>query len=214
MHRLAVLASGHGSNLGALLAAGLPISCVISDRPTAAALDRARDAGVAAYFVDPEGCDRAAYGLRLQACLEDNHIDRVLLAGFMRVLDSGFVQRWQGRMLNIHPSLLPKYRGLHTHRRVLEAGDREHGASVHFVNDKLDDGPLVLQVVVTVRPGDDERQLHQRVQEAEHRVYPVVGGWLASGRLGLTPEGVALDGQVLAHPFRVTMETDLSCLAA
>lgn len=214
MHRLAVLASGHGSNLHALLAAGLPVTCVVSDRKSAGALDRARDAGIPALFVDPDGCNRATYGLRLQACLAANDVDRILLAGFMRVLDSAFVQRWHGRMLNIHPSLLPKYRGLHTHRRVLEAGDTEHGASVHFVNDELDGGPLVLQVVVPVRPGDDEQILQQRVQEAEHRVYPVVGGWLAAGRLGLGDNGVLLDGRVLAQPFRVTPETDLSCLAA
>lgn len=214
MHRVAVLASGHGSNLRALLAAGLPVACVLSDRSTAGALDSARDAAIPAFFVDPDGCDRAAYGLRLQECLAANHVDRVLLAGFMRVLDSAFVQRWHGKMLNIHPSLLPKYRGLHTHRRVLEAGDTEHGASVHFVNDELDGGPLVLQISVPVRPGDDEQVLRQRVQEAEHRVYPVIGGWLAAGRLGLGDDGVLLDGRLLAQPFRVTPETDLSCLAA
>lgn len=214
MHRLAVLASGHGSNLRALLAAGLPVACVVSDRLSAGALDSARDAGIPAFFVDPDGCDRAAYGQRLQECLDANDVERVLLAGFMRVLDSAFVQRWHGRMLNIHPSLLPKYRGLHTHRRVLEAGDTEHGASVHFVNDELDGGPLVLQVAVPVRAGDDEQTLRQRVQAAEHRVYPVVGGWLAAGRLDLGADGVRLDGRALTRPFQVTPETDLSCLAA
>ena len=124
----------------------------------------------------------------------------VALAGFMRILTPAFVNRYRGRLLNIHPSLLPRYRGLHTHQRVLAAGDSEHGASVHFVTEELDGGPLVLQVRVQVLADDDAATLAARVLREEHRIYPQVVRWFAEGRLSLEPEGVRLDGGILAEP--------------
>ena len=133
----------------------------------------------------------------------------VILAGFMRVLSAGFVARYEGRMLNIHPSLLPKYTGLHTHRRVLEAGDTVHGASVHFVTAELDGGPLILQSRVPVKTGDTESTLSARVQATEHIIYPRVIGWLADGRLSWGGGRPQLDGSVLHHPVVEDMNVAL-----
>jgi len=131
----------------------------------------------------------------------------VLLAGFMRILTPAFVRRYRGHMMNIHPSLLPRYRGLHTHRRVLEAGDAEHGASVHFVTEELDGGPLIIQVRVPVQPGDDEETLAARVLKQEHRIYPQAVRWFAERRLHLSEHGgVVLDGGILAAPVTWTAE--------
>jgi phosphoribosylglycinamide formyltransferase 1 len=215
MRRVAVLASGHGSNLQALIDAGLPIACVISDRSDAFALERARSAGIAAEFVDPSlHRERDAYATALDRVLSRHGVDLVVLAGFMRILGSALVQGWYGRMVNIHPSLLPKYRGLDTHRRVLAAGDDEHGASVHFVTEELDGGPVILRVRVPVHPGDDLERLRQRVQAEEHRVYPFIVGLLARGRITLGDQAVELDGAPLAEPFMVEPGTDLTCIAA
>ena len=143
---------------------------------------------------------RDAYGSALADLVDGFAPQLLVLAGFMRILSDGFVARFAGRMLNIHPSLLPKYPGLHTHRRALDAADREHGASVHFVTPELDGGPVVLQAVVPVLPGDDEVSLAARVLREEHAIYPECVGWFASGRLALRDGVPWLDGRRLDAP--------------
>jgi phosphoribosylglycinamide formyltransferase 1 len=147
--------------------------------------------------------DRAAWNAALGELLAASGAELVVLAGFMRILSPDLVRAWRGRMLNVHPSLLPKYRGLHTHRRALEAGDTMHGTSVHFVTEELDGGPVVLQARVPVEPGDDEQSLSRRVQAREHEIYPQVVGWVASGRLTWRDGGPCLDGQPLTKPVVV-----------
>ena len=193
--RLAVLISGRGNNMVAIAracAAGeisARIAVVISDQPQAAGLARARELGLATRVVDlggfraPGGIDRQAFEAALAEAIDAVSPDLVILAGFMRVLSESFVRRYEGRMLNIHPSLLPSYKGLHTHERVLAAGEREHGASVHFVTAELDGGPVVLQARVPVLPGDDAARLSARVHEQELKIYPLVIGWIADGSL-------------------------------
>ena len=150
--------------------------------------------------------DRRAYGHALGDLVAGYAPDLVLLAGFMRILSDEFVERFMGRLLNIHPSLLPKYPGLHTHRRALQAGDREHGASVHFVTSELDGGPVVLQARVPVLPGDDESRLAARVLKAEHRIYSESVRWYALGRLDFRNGEIWLDGQRLDAPVVVRYE--------
>ena len=205
--RLAVLVSGNGSNLQSVIDAidegrlNARIDLVLSDRPDAHGLVRARTAGLQAACIRPaDFTDRARWNQALGEALDVTGADLVVLAGFMKVLDPGVVRRWAGRMLNIHPSLLPKYRGLHTHRRVLEAGDEGHGTSIHFVTEELDGGPVVLQARIPVLPGDDEDTLNARIQGREHEVYPEVIGWFADGRLSLGRDGVVLDGKPLEAP--------------
>jgi phosphoribosylglycinamide formyltransferase-1 len=201
-----VLISGRGTNLLAIQAAaatGLPIEvrAVLSDRPTAPGLERARALGIPAAALAPaEYADRAAHDLALAERIDGYAPALVVLAGYMRILSPAFVRRYAGRLLNIHPSLLPKYPGLHTHRRALEAGDTQHGATVHFVTDELDGGPPVARVVVPVLPGDTESTLSARVQAREHTLYPTVLGWFASGRLACRDGRAWLDGQPLDDP--------------
>jgi phosphoribosylglycinamide formyltransferase-1 len=204
---LAVLVSGNGSNLQALLDAAargdihVEPRLVVSDRPAAYALERAARAGVATRVLDARGHpDRASYDATLDELLGASGAELVALAGFMRILSPGIVQRWAGRMLNVHPALLPSYRGLHTHRRVLAAGERVHGASVHFVTEELDGGPVVVQARVPVLDDDDEARLAARVLRLEHRIYPLAVGWFASGRLALRAGRAFLDGVALETP--------------
>lgn len=205
-----VLVSGHGSNLQALIdaqAAGRlegAVTAVVSNRPDAYALERAARHGIPTEVVLAEDYpDRAAFDAELAKRIDQYRPDLLVLAGFMRILTPEFVQHYAGRMLNIHPSLLPKYRGLHTHRRALEAGDTEHGASVHFVTEELDGGPVVVQVMVPIGPDDNENTLAGRVQACEHKVYPLVVNWFAEGRLRLTDGVVTLDGERLNEPVRM-----------
>jgi phosphoribosylglycinamide formyltransferase-1 len=207
---VAVLVSGYGSNLQALLdarAAGrLPVEfrLVASDRPEAQGLERARRAGVRAEAVAPgASADRAAWNEALGALLAASGAELVVLAGFMRVLAPELVRAWEGRMLNIHPSLLPLHRGLHTHRRALEAGDRMHGTSIHFVTEELDGGPVVLQARLPVLPGDDPESLAHRVQAREHEVYPRVVRWAAEGSLQWRAGGPWLYDRPLRRPVVV-----------
>jgi phosphoribosylglycinamide formyltransferase 1 len=177
------------------------VNVVISDRPDVAGIATAQDLGLATHVVSwKSASDRAAFELVLGQCVDAHHPDLVVLAGFMRVLSGPFVERYAGRMLNIHPSLLPKYTGLHTHRRVLEAGDAEHGASVHFVTPELDGGPLILQSKVPVKIGDTESTLSARVQATEHVIYPHAIGWIADGRLEWNEGHPLLDGKPLNKP--------------
>ena len=198
--RVAVLISGRGSNMVALIEAAKAIDypaaivLVISNNPDAAGLSYAREAGIATAIVDhrPFKENRAAFEQALNAQLEAQRIDLVCLAGFMRLLTPDFVARWSGRMLNIHPALLPQFKGLDTHRRALDAGVREHGATVHFVVPEMDSGPIVLQASVPVRNGDTEESLAQRVLEVEHRIYPQALRIVAEGRAKFQPGGAAL----------------------
>jgi phosphoribosylglycinamide formyltransferase-1 len=187
--RTAILISGRGSNMVALIeaarAADFPAEIVLvaANLPEAGGLERARAAGIATASVDhrPFGKDREAFERALDEVLRINQIELVALAGFMRVLTPWFVTRWQGRLLNIHPSLLPAFRGTHTHARALEAGVAEHGCTVHFVVPELDAGPTILQAKVPVLPGDDEASLSARVLEQEHAIYPRALALVASG---------------------------------
>ncbi|MBF9060049.1 phosphoribosylglycinamide formyltransferase [Rhodobacterales bacterium HKCCSP123] len=186
--RVALLISGGGSNMVRLAESmtgdhpGRPC-LVLSNVPGAGGLEKARAMGIPTAVVDhrPFGKDRAAFEAALTAALEAHEPDILCLAGFMRVLTEGFVTRWQGRMLNIHPSLLPKYRGLHTHARALEAGDAEAGCTVHEVTAELDGGPILGQARVPVLPGDTPDRLAARVLEQEHRLYPMVLRRFAEG---------------------------------
>ena len=200
--RIVVLISGSGSNLQAVLddlaGADAPaeVVAVISNKAEAYGLERARSAGIPTRALDHRGfADRAAYDQALIEQIDAFAPDLVLLAGFMRILTATFVTHFHGRLLNIHPSLLPKYKGLQTHQRALDAGDAEHGASIHFVTEELDGGPLVLQGRVVVHPDDDADSLAKRVQQQEHRLYPLVVRWFASGRLRLINGLASLDGK-------------------
>ena len=177
--RTAILISGTGSNMEALIrAAEAPdypaeIALVISNRPDAPGLAKAQTLGVATLAIDHTAYpDRASFETAVHAALMDHRIELVALAGFMRVLTEGFVAKWAGRMINIHPSLLPRHKGLHTHRRALEAGDAEHGATVHWVTPELDSGGVIAQAGFPVAPGDTEDALRRKVQAVEHTLYP------------------------------------------
>jgi phosphoribosylglycinamide formyltransferase 1 len=179
--RAAILVSGRGANMAALVAAAkrpdypADIALVLSNRPRAAALGRARDGGIATAIVDHAeyGEDREAFERAVQAVLEAHRVELVCLAGFMRLLTPWLVSRWSGRMLNIHPALLPAFRGLHTHERALEAGVKIHGATVHFVVPEVDSGPIVAQAAVPVLDGDTPETLADRVLAVELRLYPL-----------------------------------------
>ena len=199
-----VLLSGSGSNLQALIDSSLEqdnplrIRAVVSNRADAYGLQRAQTAGIETAVLEHGDFDgREAFDAALVALIDGFTPDLVVLAGFMRILSASFVRHYQGRLLNIHPSLLPKYKGLHTHRRALEAGDAEHGCSVHFVTEELDGGPLVVQAVVPVAPDDTPESLAQRVHRQEHQIYPLAVRWFAEQRLRLGDEGALLDGQPL-----------------
>jgi phosphoribosylglycinamide formyltransferase 1 len=190
--RVAVLISGRGSNMTALIEAAkasdypADVVLVVSNRPEAAGLARANSEGVPTIVIDHAAFhdDREAFEHTLDEALRSHRIDLVCLAGFMRRLTPWFVDRWYGRMLNIHPSLLPQFKGLHTHRRALEAGVKEHGATVHLVVPEVDAGPIVAQERVAIGAGDTEQTLAARVLELEHRLYPRALRALAEGRVG------------------------------
>ena len=190
--RVVVLISGRGSNMAALMEAGKRPNCpyeivaVISNRPEAKGLETAQAAGVATAVVDHKAFDtREAFEEVLHETLLTFGAELVACAGFMRIMTAGFVQRWEGRMLNIHPSLLPSFKGLHTHRRALEAGVCLHGATVHFVTAELDGGPIIIQGAVPVLPDDDEETLAARVLEVEHQIYPAALWQVAAGKCRL-----------------------------
>lgn len=207
---LVVLISGSGSNLQALidgaLAGRLPIviRAVIANEADAFGLERARRAGIEAQVLNHHDfADRASFDQALIALIDSYRQELIVLAGFMRILTHDFVSHYQGRMINIHPSLLPKHRGLHTHQRVLDAGESEHGATVHFVTEELDGGPAILQARVAVEEGDDASWLAKRVLTQEHLILPQVVRWFAQGRLWLDPDGIPrLDSVRLLQPLR------------
>lgn len=207
--RIAILISGQGRNLQAILDAiadgRIPAVAagVVSNRAEAAGLARAREARIPAQIVaHTDYADRAAFDDALATALEALRPDIVALAGFMRVLGDGFIQRFSGRMVNIHPSLLPKYRGLHTHRRALEAGDAEHGASVHYVTEELDGGPVAIQGRFSVQPQDDEQTLAERtMRDIELKIYPQALAWMARGDLRLAGGRLFFRGRELPAPL-------------
>ena len=210
--RIVVLISGSGSNLQAIIdrveAGGIPgrIAAVISNRADAYGLTRASQAGIDTQVLDHKTfADRLAFDRALQETIDSYSPDLVVLSGFMRILTPEFVRHYAGRLFNIHPSLLPKYKGLHTHQRALEAGDAEHGCTVHFVTEELDGGPLIVQAPIPIRPEDSADSLQQRVHHMEHRIYPLAVEWFCSERLSLTEQGVLLDGTPLpASGYRYT----------
>jgi phosphoribosylglycinamide formyltransferase 1 len=192
MKTIVILISGRGSNMQAILQARLPlrIAAVLSNDPNAAGLGIASTAGIATAAIDHrQDSDREQFDGRLAAEIDRHAPDLIVLAGFMRILGTRFVNRYPGRIINIHPSLLPAFPGLHTHRRALEAGVRVHGCTVHFVTPQLDHGPIIIQAAVPVLPGDDESRLAARVLEQEHRVYPQALAWLARDAVRLDASG-------------------------
>jgi phosphoribosylglycinamide formyltransferase-1 len=202
-----VLISGSGTNLQAIIDRAqedLPIKirAVISNRPDAAGLQRATDAGIETRVLDHKAYpDRESYDRALIGLIDSFQPELVVLAGFMRILTPVFVRHYAGHLLNTHPSLLPNYRGLHTHQRALDAGDRLHGASIHFVTEELDGGPLIAQAQVPVLADDDANRLAARVLEKEHQLYPLAIRWFAERRLKLDEEGhVNLDGEQRSGP--------------
>jgi phosphoribosylglycinamide formyltransferase-1 len=216
---IVILISGRGSNLQSIIDAvandKLPVEirAVISNRPAADGLQRATQAGIPTVVIDhvlyP---DRSAFDQALLECIERFQPGLVVLAGFMRILTAGFVHHYQGRMLNIHPSLLPDFPGLHTHQRVLEAGCKQHGASIHFVTEAVDGGPVVLQARVPVCTQDTVTALATRVLEQEHRLYPLAIRWFAEQRLRLDSAGHAvLDGRILTEPVIFTPKSEILC---
>jgi phosphoribosylglycinamide formyltransferase-1 len=204
--RVAVFISGRGSNMAALIEAvrdpAFPaeIVLILSNRPDAGGLATARAAGIATAVVDHTqfGKDRVAFDMAMQAELERHRIDIVCLAGFMRLLTPGFVGLWQNRMLNIHPALLPAFKGLDTHRRALEAGAKIHGATVHFVVPEMDAGPVIIQGAVAVHPDDSEQVLAARVLAVEHRIYPQALRLVAEDRVRVVDGRCLIDGVPVA----------------
>ncbi|HYM35556.1 MAG TPA: phosphoribosylglycinamide formyltransferase [Steroidobacteraceae bacterium] len=208
-----ILISGLGSNMCALAdrakegALPIEIRAVISDRAHAPGLERARERGIHTGTLSAQDFPtRDAFDAKLAELVDGYAPKLVVLAGYMKILSTTFVRRFKGRLLNIHPSLLPKYPGLHTHRRALEAGDKEHGASVHFVTDELDSGPIVIQGRMPVRADDTERSLAARVHEVEHKIYPQAVEWFARGRVTMSEDKAWLDGQPLDAPVCLSFE--------
>lgn len=206
MKNIVVLVSGSGSNLQAFIDAcgsNIPnahISAVISNKSDAFGLQRAINAGINVHSLSAKGYEnREQYDQALATLIDLHQPDVIILAGFMRILSEDFVLRYQGKMLNIHPSLLPKYTGLHTHQRAIDAGDKEHGTSVHFVTPELDGGPVILQAKVPIFEDDTAEKVASRVQAQEHVIYPMVANWLVEERLVMKDGKAILDGNVLGQ---------------
>jgi phosphoribosylglycinamide formyltransferase-1 len=199
MKSIVILISGRGSNMEAILKAALPleIRAVISNRPQAAGLATAAAAGIPTHGLDhKQFASRDAFDQALMQCIDQYSPDYVILAGFMRVLTEAFIGHYPRRIINIHPSLLPSFPGLHTHRQALDAGVKIHGATVHFVTPQLDHGPTIIQAAVPVLPDDDEASLAARVLAQEHRIYPQALRWLAADQVEFSADGVV---QVQKH---------------
>jgi len=205
MKSIVVLISGSGSNLQAIIDACssgfIPgkVSAVIANKANAYGLVRANEAGISTQVLSHKNyVSREKYDIALMDAIDQHQPDLVVLAGFMRILSPAFVQHFSGRLLNVHPSLLPKYQGLDTHQRAIDAGDSEHGCSVHFVTEQLDGGPVILQAKVPLFNDDDATSLAERVHEQEHRIYPLVVRWFCQNRLQQQADQAWLDGNVLA----------------
>lgn len=209
MIKIAVLASGQGTNLQALIDACQSgqirgsIVGVLCNRPDAYALERAEQAGIRRVVVDHHNfTDRASFENELIQVLQSWQVDLIVLAGFMRVLTANFVTRYSGQIVNIHPSLLPAYKGLRTHQRVLDSGEQLHGCSVHFVTPELDSGAVIAQAIHPIAPHETLESLQRRIHALEHEVYPRIIGWIAAGRVAFLGNQVYLDGAVMKHPVR------------
>jgi phosphoribosylglycinamide formyltransferase-1 len=205
---IVVVISGNGSNLQALIDAQKAgemsgeIKAVISNRPNAFGLERAKKAAIQTAVVDhTQYPDRDSFDAAMIEAIDSFQPDLVILAGFMRILTDDFVEHYRGRMLNVHPSLLPKFRGLNTHQRAIDAGEREHGVTIHFVTPELDGGPLIIHARTTIRADDNAQSLAERVQQLEHRIYPLAVDWFACGRLKLDDDRVFLDDSPLDEPI-------------
>ena len=199
---IVILISGRGSNMEAIVRASLParVAAVISNRADAAGLKFAAQAGIPTQVVDDRGfSSREAFDAALEVAIDAHSPDLVALAGFMRVLGGGFVRRYSGRLVNIHPSLLPAFPGLHTHRRALQEGVKLHGCTVHFVTPQVDHGPIIVQAGVPVRPDDTEESLAARVLRQEHRVYPLAARWFLEERLVVRNGVVRVEGADVAQ---------------
>lgn len=206
MTRAVVLISGRGSNMAALLRADLPVeyAAVISNTPEASGLDIARGFSVPTAVVDHRAyADRAGFDAALAEEIDRHTPDLVILAGFMRVLTADFVRHYSGRMINIHPALLPAFPGLHTHRKALAAGVKLHGCTVHFVTPEVDVGPIIAQAAVPVLPDDTEASLAARVLLQEHRIFPMAVRWFAEGRLHVRADGTVLLDRAAVAPLPV-----------
>ena len=201
--KVGILISGRGSNMAALIKAALApdypakIVCVLSNRPAAPGLEIAKKAGIATIGIDHKDySSRESFDEAMHAALTASGVELVACAGFMRLMTDDFVNAWMGRMINIHPSILPLFKGVDTHDRALEAGMRVHGCSVHFTTPELDAGPIIAQAVVPVLPGDDAKSLAARVLTAEHRLYPAALGLVASGKAVLAGNRVRLEASI------------------
>lgn len=204
MKRIVVLISGSGTNMQAIVEAcnahriAGEVVAVISNKAGVGGLEKAQAVGIeTAVLSHKDFTTREAYDAELLKLIDGYQPDLVVLAGFMRILTPEFTRHYHGRMLNIHPSLLPKYKGINTHQRALDAGDTEHGVSVHFVTEELDGGPVILQATVPIFPEDTASDLQQRVHTQEHAIYPLVVNWFCTDRLRLTADGAELDGELL-----------------
>lgn len=208
MLKIVVLISGHGSNLQAIIDAlesrnlNAKITAIISNKANAGGLERARKHGIPAYVISKQkNQSRDDYDVRLGEVLDRLDPDLIVLAGFMRILSSKLVNQFRGKMINIHPSLLPKYRGTNTHERALTANESEHGCSIHFVTPELDGGPVIAQARFPINTNDNIETLSACVQQLEHKLYPLIIEWFSQNRIVLKDELVFLDGTVLADPY-------------
>ncbi len=206
MKNIVVLISGNGSNLQAVIDACEngsiegKVSAVFSNKADAYGLERAKRSGIDARAVSHKDFEsREAFDLALMGEIDQYQPDLIILAGYMRILSEEFVRHYMGKMINIHPSLLPKYPGLHTHQRAIDAGDEEHGTSVHFVTEELDGGPVILQAKVPVFENDSADALAERIQTQEHRIYPLVAQWFVTNRLTMQDDKAVLDGLILSE---------------
>lgn len=204
MKKIVVLISGSGTNLQAIMDAcqagkiNAEICAVYSNKSDALGLSRAQEAGIPTFVIQPENyINREDYDHALQQAIDSHDTDLLVLAGYMRILTADFVRHYRGKIINIHPSLLPKYPGLHTHRKAMENGDQEHGTSVHFVTEQLDGGPVILQAKVPIFADDHENDVVERIKTQEHDIYPVVIDWFISSRLQMVGNNAQLDGKVL-----------------
>ncbi len=207
---LVVLISGNGSNLQAIMDAiesqqlNATIACVISNKKDAFGLQRAQQANIQTQVLENQkGTPREVYDKKLMTVIDELAPQLIILAGFMRILSSGFVNHYKHRILNIHPSLLPKYPGLHTHKQVLAQGDKTHGCSIHVVTEELDGGPILAQAQLTVKKQDTLASLQSRIHELEHELYPLVIQWFAQDRLRVDQYKVVLDGNILQHDEKI-----------
>ncbi|MEW5010757.1 MAG: phosphoribosylglycinamide formyltransferase [Cycloclasticus sp.] len=202
-YRIVVLLSGSGSTLQSMIDADLPadICAVISNKADAMGLQRAQKAGINSHVLEHTAFpSREAFDLELKELIEQQQADLIVLAGFMRILSDDFVNHYYGKLINIHPSLLPKYKGMYTHQRVMDDGEPLHGSSVHFVNTELDGGPVVLQARVPVLPSDDVESLELRIKSKEQLIYPTAISWLAEGRIELKGHEVYMDQKKMSGP--------------